>query len=131
MNQKLLIGVTVFLGTALLVGVLTWNGPDQSAQTNSGATVTQENGVQVIHILARGGYSPRIVNAQAGVATRLDVETKATYDCSASISIPKLNIQEVLTRTGVKSFEIPAQEKGAKIEGTCSMGMYGFTLAFN
>lgn len=131
MNQKFLIGITVFLGTALLVGVLSWNGPEQKSPTNSGATITQENGLQVIHLLARGGYSPRIVNAQAGIPTRLDVETKGTYDCSASISIPKLGVQEVLSRTGTKSFEIPAQEKGAKIEGTCSMGMYGFTLAFN
>ncbi len=131
MNQKILIGITTFLGTAILVGVLTWSGPTQSKPADTGATVTQENGIQVIHILARGGYSPRIVNAQAGIPTRLDVETKGTYDCSAAVSIPALGIQELLSRTGTKSFSIPAQEKGAKIDGTCSMGMYSFTLMFS
>ncbi len=131
MNQKIIIGITVFLGTALLVAVLTWNGPVEPKNTDSSSVISQENGVQVIHILARGGFTPRIVNAKAGVETKLEVETKGTYDCSASLNIPKLGIQEILSRTGTKSFNIPAQEKGAVIEGTCAMGMYGFTLSFS
>ena len=85
---------------------------------------------QVVTILAKGGYSPRVVLAKAGVPTLLKMETKGTYDCSASFVLPSLNIQTFLPPSGVKEFTIPPQEAGKEVRGLCSMGMYGFTIKF-
>lgn len=93
-------------------------------------TVREENGTQIIRILARGGYSPDTVSAKSGIPTIVEVETKGTYDCSSAFTIPSLKYEEQLPATGITKIDIGSREKGTELLATCSMGMYSFTMNF-
>ncbi|MBI5134123.1 MAG: hypothetical protein HZA81_01940 [Candidatus Taylorbacteria bacterium] len=92
--------------------------------------VAMENGVQVIDIGAKGGYSPRKSQAASGVPTVLRLTTKGTFDCSAALTIPSIGYSGFLPRTGTTDIEVSAQAPGTTLRGLCSMGMYNFTVDF-
>ena len=92
--------------------------------------VSMVDGKQVIEINAKGGYSPQLTTAKAGVPTVIKVATKGTFDCSSSLTLPKLGFRENLPPSGTTEIEVPAQTAGETIEGICSMGMYNFTVNF-
>ena len=87
------------------------------------------DGKQVIQIKAKGGYSPMKVTAKAGMPTTLRVTTKGTFDCSASIRVPSMDISEALPPTGQTDIDLGTPESG-KLAGTCGMGMYPFEIDF-
>lgn len=120
-----LISVIVSIGLVLLAARLLSNN-----SSNGGQTALQDNGTQVVKILARGGYAPRQSTAEAGKPLRLEVETKGTYDCSSSLVIPDLNYEKQLSPTGKVVIDVPAQSAGTKLTGLCSMGMYSFDIIF-
>ena len=93
-------------------------------------TATIVDGVQIIDITAKGGYSPRVVSAKAGVPTVLRVNTNGTFDCSSSLVIPKLSYQKFLPPSGVEEILIPAEKAEGTMQGLCSMGMYNFQIRF-
>lgn len=107
-----------------------FGGPGISSMDGDGKNVSVENGVQIVEISAKGGYSPRKSVAKAGMPTTLRVNTKGTFDCSASLVIPSLNYQENLPMSGVTDVKLPIKEKGETIQGFCSMGMYSFEIDF-
>ena len=113
------------------------SGCSQSGKTTyyseptEGQNIREENGVQIIHVLARGGYTANRISAQAGKTTKLEIETKGTYDCSSSFTIPSLGYRTQLPATGKTLVDIPSQEKGTKLTAACSMGMYSFDVMFN
>ena len=76
-------------------------------------------------------YSPDVVHAKAGVPLKLRLVTENVRSCSRAFVIPALNIQRLLDATGEVTIEIPAQEAGAQIPFSCSMGMYGGILIFD
>lgn len=138
MQQKyvillVVIGFVGFIWGAFAFGRGLRGGTDDVGTDDSVATsgVREENGVQVIQITARGGYSPRQVTAQAGKPARLEIETNGTYDCSTSLTIPALGFQKQLPATGVTKVDVPAQTAGKTVRGVCSMGMYSFTIQFD
>ena len=94
-------------------------------------SVRMENGVQIVHILARGGYTPKQVIAKGGVPTKLEVETKGTYDCSSTFNIPSLGYKKILPPTGVTNIDIPTQPAGSSLLALCAMGMYSLGIQFN
>ncbi|MBP7859548.1 cupredoxin domain-containing protein [Patescibacteria group bacterium] len=129
MNKIFLLTLPIFA----LAGVLfflssTDNNRDKVLSEKS--EVVQNGDTQEIEILAKGGYSPREINAKSGIKTLLKIKTQNTYDCSAALSIPKLGIREILDSNNIRTFEIDPQEKGSEIQGTCQMGMYGFKINF-
>ena len=85
---------------------------------------------QVITLTAKGGYSPKVTTAKADVPTVIKMVTKGTFDCSTSVSIPSLKYQTNLSPTGETLIDVPAQPKGSTLQGTCSMGMYNFSIKF-
>lgn len=93
-------------------------------------TAAQENGKQVIRVLARGGYNPKVIEAEAGKPSTLEIETKGTYDCSSALVIPSLQYQTQLPANGLTTIEIPPQKPGNTIKGLCAMGMYSFMIRF-
>lgn len=97
------------------------------AAPNNVATVEDK---QVITLTAKGGYSPKVTTAKADVPTVIKMVTKGTFDCSSSVSIPSLEYQANLSPTGETLIDVPAQPKGTTLEGTCSMGMYNFSIKF-
>ena len=89
------------------------------------------DGKQIITISAKGGYSPRVSNAKAGMPSILKMDTQGTFDCSSAVSIPSLGYRNFLPPSGETSIDIPPQQAGTSMTGLCAMGMYNFTINFN
>jgi sulfite exporter TauE/SafE/copper chaperone CopZ len=100
-----------------------------NAETLSLNNVTVENGVQIVKIEAKGGFSPKKSIAKADIPTILRFTTNGTFDCSSSVRIPSLNISKSLPLSGQTDIKIPAQKAGT-LSGTCGMGMYRFEVEF-
>lgn len=111
-----------------VVAIVGQNPAKDIAQKNN---VQEIDGKQIIDLSAKGGYSPRVTIAKAGMETVLRVQTKNTYDCSSAIVIPEINYRSRLTPSGVTEIKIPAQAVGKNIRGFCAMGMYNFNIQFN
>jgi plastocyanin domain-containing protein len=122
------LGLVVGIGTIFLgdfkndVGLMS----NQAVQN-----VEIRDGIQYITIEARGGYSPKISTAQAGIPTKLVIKTNGTYDCSLSLVIRSIGYQKVLSQTGEEIIDLGIPEVDTPLQGTCSMGMYNFKVDFN
>ncbi len=99
--------------------------PEQASVEN----VTLEQGKQVVELRAKGGFTPRMSIAKAGVSTVLRINTKGTFDCSSSVRIPSLGISKLLPPSGVTDIDLGIQPAG-KLLGSCGMGMYPFEIEF-
>lgn len=131
MNKITLSIITV----ALVIGLgLIFLGGSQndteSASTQAGQNIEIRDGVQYITIDAKGGYSPRVSSAQADVPTKLIVRTNGTYDCSSALVIRSIGYQKTLPQTGEEIIDIGTSKAGSSVQGTCSMGMYNFSVNF-
>jgi plastocyanin domain-containing protein len=130
MNKGIIIALIIavsLIGGALLIALGT--------NTSSGVTalasgVTMEGDTQIIDVTAKGGYAPRNIEAKAGVNTVIRMETRSTFDCSAALTIPVLNVRKMLPPSGVTEFEVPPEKAVGTMRGVCSMGMYSFTINF-
>lgn len=125
--------IATFIASALIVGAVWLSAHSKTTQVGGeeGANVTVSDGVQIIDIAAKGGYSPRVSEAQAGIPSILRVNTKGTFDCSSALTIPSLGFRKNLPPSDVTEIELPPQESGTSLQGLCSMGMYSFTVNFN
>lgn len=125
---------TITLGLVIGIGIIFFGGSPkngtETALTQSVQNVEIRDGVQYITIDAKGGYSPRVSNAQADIPTKLIVKTTGTYDCSAALVIRSVGYQKVLPQTGEEIIDIGASQAGTSLQGTCSMGMYNFVINF-
>jgi len=126
MNRAVLISVCI---SALLIFGAFWF-TSRPASVDNETAVSVVDGKQIVDITAKGGYSPRVILAKAGVPTTLRVNTKGTFDCSASLVIPKLQYQKFLSPTGTEEIPISAEEAQGTMQGLCSMGMYNFQIKF-
>jgi len=129
MDTKTIISLTV---SVVLIGWAFWfvsakPSADDGARASTASII---DGTQFIDIAAKGGYTPRVVVAKAGVPTILRVATNGTFDCSASLVIPKLSYQKFLNPSGIEDIAISAEEAQGTLQGLCSMGMYGFKIRF-
>lgn len=93
-------------------------------------TAPNPDGSQSLAVLAWNGYYPLSAKAAAGVPSVLRIYTNKTYDCSRAFLIPELKVRRTLPAAGVTEIAIPARPAGSRLFGTCSMGMYTFTIAF-
>ena len=125
MTKPILVSIAV---SVLLIGGAFWLATSSSG--GSTGVATMENGVQVIDIAAKGGYSPRVITAKAGVPSVIRVETSGTFDCSASLVIPKLSYQKSLQPSGTEEISISSEQAQGTMQGLCSMGMYNFQIRF-
>ena len=91
-------------------------------------TIYDYNGNQIITLHAKDGFSPKVSVVDAGKPTILKVDTNNTVDCSATINIPHLKINDTLLLNGVKDFNIPTLASGEIINGTCGGGIYSFKI---
>lgn len=104
-------------------------GPDQSETPTPEAAPGDDGNVVTVNVM-NYGYEPDVVRAQAGVPVKLRLVSNNVQSCSRAFVIPSLGVQQILEATGETVIEIPAQEKGAQIPFSCSMGMYGGTILF-
>lgn len=128
MNKSIIISLVM---SVLLIGGAFWlttRSLAGGAEGTSAASVV--DGTQYIDISAKGGYSPRIVTAKAGMPTVLRVKTSGTFDCSASLVIPKLSYQKFLQPSGTEEIAISPEQAQGTMQGLCAMGMYNFQIQF-
>jgi plastocyanin domain-containing protein len=126
----LFIGITIAIIAFFALVVLSSNSKSTNEPTGNPTTAAVDGDKQVVEITSKNGYSPRVVNAKANVPTILRMKTNNSFDCGLAFRIPKLKISKNLPSTGVTEFEIPPQAAGSEIVGTCSMGMYRFTIKY-
>lgn len=131
MNKPVIISIIV--SGLLIVGTLWFVSGKSSNNTNAGgdtSTVSLIDGKQIIDILAKGGYSPRVVSAKSGIPTTLRIKTNGTFDCSASLVIPNLSYQKFLQPSGTEEIAIASEQAQGTLRGLCAMGMYNFQIKF-
>lgn len=124
--------ISLAISAVLILWAFWVVSPGSPAGAGADATpvATIVDGIQVVDITAKGGYSPRVVTAKAGVPTILRVRTLGTFDCSASLVIPKLSYQTFLQPSGIQEVPISAEQARGTLQGLCAMGMYNFQIKF-
>ena len=93
----------------------------------AGDNVTVVDGKQIVELRAKGGYTPRASTAKAGIPTILRVDTNGTFDCTATVRVPSLNISQTLPASGATDIPLGELAVGT-LSGTCGMGMYPFEI---
>jgi len=97
----------------------------------SGQNVEIRDGIQYVKIDAKGGYLPKVSIAQAGIPTKLVLNTKGTYDCSSVLVIKSLDYVKTLPPDGETEVDIGTGKAGDILQGLCGMGMYNFQVKYN
>lgn len=100
--------------------------PSTEASVNNVSVI---DGKQIVEIKAKGGYQPRTSVGKAGIPTVIRFNTDGTFDCSASVRIPSLNISKILPQSGSVDIDVGTPQVGI-LRGTCGMGMYPFAIDF-
>lgn len=124
--------IALIIAGFIIVGALMFAGVAMNAPESryvEGNNVHMEGETQVIEIDAKGGYLPRKSVAKAGIPTIIRFNTSGTFDCSASVRIPSLNVSQVLSQSGSTDIAIGTQGAGP-LQGSCGMGMYPFEVIF-
>ena len=132
----LLLGLYTFDSGLNLMGAPSISGVARQAMPTAPSTAappeagSARDGVLVL-IVENNGYSPATLHAPAGQELTLELVTDRTRSCARDFVIPALQVYELLPETGRVSVAIPAQESGAQIRFTCSMGMYTGIILFD
>ena len=126
--------VAIIIAIITIAGALFFASAKNSApvsidEAKNQNNVHMEGETQIIEIDAKGGYLPRKSIAKAGVPTLIRFNTQATFDCSSSVRIPRLDVSQILPQTGSTDIDVGVQKVGP-LEGTCGMGMYPFEVMF-
>lgn len=123
--------ISIIIALVLIGGVyvLTKSGNNGASAEANENNVTIVDGKQIVEITTKAGYKPRKSVAKAGIPTVLRFDTSGTFDCSASVRIPSMNISQVLPQTGTTDIDI-GNPQLATLKGTCGMGMYPFEVEF-
>jgi uncharacterized protein len=138
--KKIIISVMLLLVITAALFVLTSCKNDGSkvlnkgsgTETTSATETTNQDAKQIIEVIAKsGGYSPRKIEAKAGVPTTLVMKSEGAYGCERAFNIPDLGISKILPENGITEFDLGTQAKGTKLIGVCGMGMYYFQITFN
>jgi len=124
------ITISIIVVVILIGGAFLLSSSKSTNNTNIPANnVSIVDGVQIVELKAKGGYKPEVSVAKAGIPTILRFDTSGTFDCSASVRIPSMNISKLLPNTGSTDIDLGIQKVGT-FDGTCGMGMYPFQIEF-
>ena len=104
-TTKLIITVSVIVVIGFVIMMVS-KGPDEQVKGTSDQVTVNQNGVQVATINVRGGYNPNTLTLKANQPTKLNMVTRNTYDCSASLVIPSLHVNTNLPSTGTTTSPI-------------------------
>jgi plastocyanin domain-containing protein len=119
----------IFVSTIIYL-LVSFNKTSESSDPLVTNNISEQNGIQYIDLTAKGGYYPNSIEAKANIDTVLRVKTSGTFDCSSAIAIPSLNYRATLPPTGITEIKVPPQITNSTLKGSCSMGMYKFTIKF-
>jgi plastocyanin domain-containing protein len=130
--KKKSITISLLIVLILIVGTyfLTSNENEVRGEDTS-KYVYIEDGIQIINVTASNqGYTPKSVEAKAGIKTVLRMESLNTYGCERSFRIPSMDITEILPTQGSVDIPLGTPNEGENIFGSCSMGMYTLKISF-
>ena len=117
----------IIISGALIGGAIMLTRSDGTASTDNVSIV---NGKQIVEVIAKGSYLPKLTAAKADIPTTLRVKTNGTFDCTAALKVASVGFEQILPPSGVTDIEIPAQQAGTTVQGICAMGMYSFQIQF-
>ena len=126
-QNKKIIFLALAIVIALALGFVLFSL--KSSRNTQGVAETSGN-VQVVNVLAKNGYSPMMITAKADMPSIIRIQTNNTFDCSAALVIPSINYSKFLPSSGTTDIQLLPQKSGTEILGSCSMGMYGFSIEF-
>jgi hypothetical protein len=142
-KNNVIIAGAVIVGALMIVGAMMFSGGgsngggdrplvDSAVGTDGkdSGNVSVADGQQTIAIAVKGGYSPKVTYAKAGLPTILRMETNGTFDCSAALVLPGIGVRNMLRPSGTTDFRLTADQAKGTFQGMCAMGMYGFKVVF-
>ena len=115
-------GVTI-VSALLLTGLLAWFffGPKKTRQAE------MEEGVQLVRVSVKGGYSPNVIEVRAGVPVRMLFDRQEAGDCSSRVVMPDFKVNELLPAYATTAVEFVPSEVG-DFRFACGMNMISGTV---
>ncbi|CAI9411549.1 heavy metal translocating P-type ATPase [Aestuariimicrobium sp. T2.26MG-19.2B] len=109
--------VTIVLASGLTVGALWFFFAPRRSRT---AHVT--DGVQVIEVTVKGGYSPDVVRVRPGMPVRLLFNRQEAGECTSHVVIPDVGVNMALPAYATTALEFTPAHAG-RIDFACGMNM--------
>jgi Cu+-exporting ATPase len=108
----------IVLGAVVATASLGWYffGPKKTHRASV------EDGVQVLTVTVKGGYSPDLIEVAAGTPVRLMFDRQETGDCSSRVVIPDFRINQALPAFATTAVQFLPQQAG-EYEFACGMNM--------
>ena len=105
-------------GALVLTGLMAWYffGPKKSRQAELA------DGVQIIKVTVKGGYSPDVIQVVSGVPVQLLFDRQESGDCSSRVVFPDFKVNQVLPAFETTTVEFLPEEPG-EYEFACGMSM--------
>lgn len=111
----------VLLGSAGLIGLIIWwffMKPDTEI-----VVAEIKDGLQTIHIVASGGYTPHKIQLQQGIPAKLVFTRKDTSSCLEEIVLPDFGVQRKLPVDKDVTIEVKPIKTG-RFTYSCGMHMF-------
>ncbi|MFQ6171311.1 heavy metal translocating P-type ATPase [Oryzobacter sp. R7] len=83
---------------------------------------TVEDGLQVVRVTVRGGYTPDVVQVVAGLPVRVLFDRQESGDCSSRVVFPDLGVNRTLPAYETTAVDLPPATPG-ELAFTCGMNM--------
>lgn len=106
-----------------LTAALGWYffGPRASARAGV------ENGVQVLTVAVKGGYSPNVIEVEQGMPVRLLFDRQEAGDCSSRVVFPDFKVNQTLPAYATTAVDFTPRQAG-EFGFACGMNMLHGTL---
>ncbi len=108
----------VLVGALVLTGLGAWYffGPKKYHQAELA------EGVQIMRVTVKGGYSPDVIQVAPGVPVRILFDRQESGDCSSRVVFPDFHVNQALPAYATTAVEFLPQEPG-EYEFACGMNM--------
>ncbi|MDC5697978.1 heavy metal translocating P-type ATPase [Intrasporangium calvum] len=113
----------ILLSATALTGLLAWYffAPKKSRRASV------EDGIQVVQVSVRGGYSPDLIEVRAGIPVRLLFDRQEAGDCSSRVVIPDFKVNQTLPAYTTTAVKFTPRDTG-EYQFACGMNMLRGTL---
>ncbi|MDN6424857.1 MAG: heavy metal translocating P-type ATPase, partial [Bifidobacterium crudilactis] len=111
-------GIIVILVALALTALVSWLLLSKQQATRA----ELEQGLQTVHITVKGGYSPSVIEASAGVPIRLEFDRQEDGECSSHVVFSELGIDKALPAFAHSTLELGALKAG-EYPFACGMNM--------